>query len=320
MAGPAVAVRPPLGAHVSIADGIDGAPARGARVGADAIQIFTSAPRRWAPRPLSEQEAASFAEERDGHGIRFVAAHDGYLINLASADPALRARSLEAFRAELARCRRLGADVLVSHPGHAGADHREAALRRNAAALAAALEAEPGPTRVLLETTAGSGTALGWRFEELAELLARLPAGARERVGVCLDTAHVFAAGYDLGGRYEDTLSTFDAVLGLDRLELLHLNDSRSERGSRVDRHEEIGLGRIGDGPFRSIMRDPRLARVPRVLETPKGEEPVAADRRNLRRLRELAGWERASSPDAGSDPSPGPASDLRSDAVPDPS
>lgn len=288
MAGPAVAVRPPLGAHVSIADGIDGAPARGARVGADAIQIFTSAPRRWAPRPLSEQEAASFAEERDGHGIRFVAAHDSYLINLASADPALRARSLEAFRAELARCRRLGADVLVSHPGHAGTDDREAALRRNAAALAAALEAEPGPTRVLLETTAGSGTALGWRFEELAELLARLPAGARERVGVCLDTAHVHAAGYDLAGDGEAVLCRLDETVGLSRLRLLHLNDSRVERGSRVDRHAHIGEGRVGQEGFAAVLRSPRLRGVPGVIETPKGDDPEANDLRNLRALRRL--------------------------------
>lgn len=219
----------------------------------------------------------------------FTAAHDSYLINLASPDETLHRRSVAAFRAELERCQGLGLDALVTHPGHAMGDDPEAALRRNAAALSDALRACPGETRVLLETTAGSGTALGSTFEELARLLELVPSSLRARIGVCLDTAHVFAAGYDLRLDYERVVERFHAVLGLDRLGLLHLNDSSTTLGSRVDRHADIGRGELGERPFAALMRDPRLASVPRVLETPKGDDPPAADLRNLEKLRRLA-------------------------------
>ncbi len=238
---------------------------------------------------MGEAEAGAFRAGLGAEGVRFAAAHDSYLINLASPDRSLRARSEEAFRAELERCHRLGLDALVSHPGHAVAGPRREALARNGAAIAEALDRSPGPTRLLLETTAGSGSALGWRFDELAELLETVPRRLRGRLGICLDTAHVHAAGYDLRNEYDAVILELDDVIGLDRLGLIHLNDSKTALGSRVDRHEHIGKGELGDAPFRAIMTDPRLAGVPRVLETPKGDDPVVSDRRNLRRLRRLA-------------------------------
>jgi deoxyribonuclease-4 len=257
-------------------------------LGATAIQIFTGRPQQWAPRPLAATEAAEFRAALSLTEIGVVASHDSYLINLATPDAALFDRSLRAFQAELERCERLAIDFLVTHPGNATSGDRSAALARNASAIVRALAEVPGDTVVLLETTAGSGTALGWRFEELAEILAQL-SGWSDRIGVCLDTAHVFAAGYDLRGEYDAVMREFDAIIGLDRLGLLHLNDSKAPLGSRVDRHEQIGRGELGEAPFAALMSDMRLERIPRVIETPKGTDPVAADRQNLDLLRRLA-------------------------------
>ena len=279
-----------LGAHVSVAGGCPNAPGRAADLDAAVLQIFTKQPNRWAEREVEDAEREAFRAAMETHGIRTAAAHDSYLINLASPDEALFRRSVKAFEAELDRCVRLGVDVLVTHPGNATAGPREAAMRRNAEAIAAALEAHPGDTRVLLETTAGSGTALGWRFEELAALLELMPPAGRARTGVCLDTAHVFAAGYDLREDFDGVLDELDRVVGLDRLGLLHLNDSKAPLGSRVDRHAHIGEGALGEAPFGAALRDARLARVPCVIETPKDGDAEATDRRNLARLRSLAG------------------------------
>ncbi|MFQ5680058.1 MAG: deoxyribonuclease IV [Gemmatimonadota bacterium] len=279
----------PLGAHLSIAGGLPEAARRAKELGATALQIFTTPPQRWAERPLGPGEAREFRAAVSRCGVRVTVAHDSYLINLATEDLRLHRRSLDAFQAELKRCRLLGIDYLVTHPGNATGGDRAEALERNARALGEALGACPGETVLLLETTAGCGTALGASFEELARLRAQIPAPERDRVAVCLDTAHVFAAGYDLRTEYEAVLERFDRILGLDSLRLLHLNDSRAPLGSRVDRHAEIGRGELGEAPFARLMRDPRLRRVARVIETPKGEEGAVADRRNLERLRRLA-------------------------------
>lgn len=283
------AVLPPLGAHVSVAGGLARGVERAVEIEATALQVFTKQPRRWAEPELSDADVSAFRSALRESGVGVVASHDSYLINLASEKEDLLRRSTESFRAELERCVRLGVDYVVTHPGNATGSDREAALARNAAAIAEALEACPGPTRVLLETTAGSGTALGWRFEELADLLGRIPDASRGRVGVCLDTAHVFAAGYDVAGDYEGVIEAFDRTLGIDRLWLVHVNDSRAPLGSRVDRHAHLGEGEIGEPGFRSLMRDPRLRAVPRILETPKDDDAAAADRRNLAVLRRLA-------------------------------
>jgi deoxyribonuclease-4 len=211
--------------------------------------------------------------------------HDSYLINLASPDPVLAARSSESFVAELRRCHALGIRYLVTHPGNF-IDNRDAGIERNAAAYAAALAAVPGRIMILLETTAGTGTALGSTFEELARLRQAIGKRVRHRVAFCADTCHLHAAGYDLVRDYDGVWARWDDVIGMDLLRCLHLNDSKTPFGSRRDRHELIGEGSLGPEPFRRIMRDPRFAKVIKVIETPKGDDGVTFDRRMLRRLR----------------------------------
>ena len=274
-----------LGAHVSSAGGTPQAPPRAHAIGATAMQLFTKQANRWAERACEGDECSAFAAALGETTVQATVSHDSYLINLASPDPELRARSLESFVAELTRCESLGIQYLVSHPGNY-MDDRGSGIARNAEAIAEALERVPGRTVLALESTAGSGTALGATFEELAELLGRLPAEQQQRVGVCLDSCHVYSAGYDLVRDYDGVLARFDAVLGLDRLQVLHLNDSKTPFASRKDRHELIGEGSLGEAPFRRLMTDARLAHVPRVIETPKGDDATATDTRMLERLR----------------------------------
>jgi deoxyribonuclease IV len=275
-----------LGAHVSTAGGVRNAPKRGAEINASAIQIFTKQPNRWAEPALSEVEVEAFRRARTERGIPFVCAHDSYLINLATPDPALRERSLASFRAELSRANRLGLDAVVTHPGNATDGDPARGLAQNAALIQQALAGEGGQVRVLLETTAGSGRVLGASFEELAEMIERVEEPHRSRVGICFDTCHAFAAGYDLRTDYDAVMDLLDSTVGLHRLSCFHLNDSVQPLGSRRDRHAAIAEGTLGEEPFRRIMNDPRFAAVPKILETPKGDDPVAADRRNLERLR----------------------------------
>jgi deoxyribonuclease-4 len=233
-----------LGAHVSTAGGVPQAPPRAKAIAATAMQIFTKQANRWAERDCADDECRAYATalaEASVDGAATVA-HDSYLINLASPDPALRARSVDAFAAELRRCEALGIACLVSHPGNY-MDEREAGIARNADGIAEALERVPGRTVLCLETTAGAGTVIGATFEELAALMARLPAALQPRVGVCLDTCHVYSAGYDLVQDYDAVWARFDDAIGLERLRVLHLNDSKAPFGSRKDRHELIGEG-----------------------------------------------------------------------------
>jgi deoxyribonuclease-4 len=274
-----------LGAHVSIAGGTDRAPPRAKAIGATAMQIFTKMATRWAERACEDEECMRFRAALADTAVRKTSAHDSYLINLASPDHVLRARSLESFALELARCEALDLDYLVSHPGNF-IDDRFAGLMRNAEAITAALERNPGGTMILMETTAGSGTAIGASFEEMAVLIALVPDPHRERLGVCVDTAHVFAAGYDLAGDYDGVWSRFDDTIGLERLRMMHLNDSKAPLGSRRDRHELIGEGALGEQAFRRIMNDERLSRVPKVIETPKLGDAEKTDRMMIERLR----------------------------------
>lgn len=276
-----------LGAHVSVAGGTPAAPARAAALDAAVMQIFTKQPNRWAERTVDDDEAVRFREARMAHGIFTTAAHDSYLINLASPDPTLLERSLRSFTAELRRSEALALEFVVSHPGHATDGDAERGLQQNARAIVDALDASPGVTRVLLEGTAGTGTALGASFEELADLVDRIGQHHPDRIGVCLDSAHLWAAGYDLN-RLDEVLARFDAAVGLRHLHLMHLNDSAAEFGSHRDRHADIARGTIGEAGFRQIMRHPDLLRVPKVIETPKGDDPTAADRANLALLRSL--------------------------------
>ena len=274
-----------LGAHISTAGGVPASPGRAKAVGATAMQIFTKMANQWRERECEAEECSAFREGIAETDVRAISAHDSYLINLASPKDDLRARSLESFTAELRRCNALGLDFLVSHPGNY-MDDREAGIARNADSISAGLAAAPGTTLLLLETTAGSGTALGATFEELSAIIERIAPEVRGRVGVCMDTCHVYAAGYDIVQDYEGVMRRFDDTLGIDRLHMMHLNDSKFGLGTRKDRHALIAEGELGEIPFRHVMNDPRLARVAKVIETPKGNDAETTDRTMLERLR----------------------------------
>ena len=277
-----------LGAHVSTQGGVATAPARGAAIGATAMQVFTKTPNQWREPIIADAHVTAYRAALARSGVAVVVSHDSYLINLASPDDALRMRSAQCFIGELTRCLAFGIPWVVSHPGNF-MDDRAAGLERNAREYAACLAAMPGDVGVLIEGTAGAGTALGSTFEELRALRDALPRAVRERVGFCLDTAHLHAAGYDVTGDIEAVWDQFDREVGLSLLKCLHLNDSKAGSGSHLDRHEWIAEGRIGAEPFRRIMRDPRLAAVIKIVETPKGDDSVRHDRRMLRRLRAYA-------------------------------
>ena len=278
-----------LGAHVSIAGGTHAAPPRGRAIGATTMQIFTKMANRWAERLCETAECSAFRAAVGETRIRDTIAHDSYLINLASPREALRRQSIESFVAELQRCNALGVTYLVSHPGNY-IDDRASGIQRNADAITEALARVPGDTILCMETTAGSGTAIGGTFEDLAELIAAVAEPHRTRVAVCVDTCHAYSAGYDLVNAYDDVWRRFDDVLGLSRLRVMHLNDSKTPFNSRRDRHELIGEGSLGEIAFRHVMNDERLSRVPKVIETPKGTDPTATDARMLSRLRGYGG------------------------------
>jgi deoxyribonuclease-4 len=277
-----------LGAHVSTQGGVATAPARGTAIGATAIQVFTKTPNQWREPAVTTENQTAFCREVDRSGIASIVAHDSYLINLASPDPVLLARSEASFRAELERCTLLGIPGVVSHPGNY-IDHRDAGLHRNAEAYTRCLDAIPGPVMVLLETTAGTGTALGSTFEELAELRDRIGEQVRHRIAFCADTCHLYSSGYDLVGDFEGVWRRWEATIGLEHLRCIHLNDSKTPFSSRRDRHELIAEGSLGAEPFRRLMRDPRFTGIPKVIETPKGDDEVTLDRRMMRRLRAYA-------------------------------
>lgn len=274
-----------LGAHVSIAGGTHQAPPRARAIGASAMQIFTKMANRWAERGCEPDERSAFRSALDATRVRHTIAHDSYLINLASPDDTLRRRSIESFVAELQRCEALGLTYLVSHPGNY-IDERASGIRRNADAITEALSRAPGQTILCMEITSGSGTAIGSTFEDLAELIDLVPEPHRSRVGICVDTCHAYSAGYDLVAAYDDVWRRFDDVIGMPRLKVMHLNDSKTPFDSKRDRHELIGEGSLGERAFRHVMNDERLAAVPKVIETPKGTDPTATDARMLERLR----------------------------------
>lgn len=277
-----------LGAHISIAGGTREAPPRAKAIGATAMQIFTKMANRWAERACEDDECKAFRAALTDTEVRMTIAHDSYLINLASPDPTLRRRSIESFVAELQRCEALGLDFLVSHPGNY-MDDRAAGIQRNADAITEALQRVPGHTVVCMELTSGSGTAIGATFEELARLIETVAPALRGRVGVCVDTCHAYSAGYDLVKDYDGVWRRFADTLGMERLRVMHLNDSKTPFGSRRDRHELIGEGSLGAEPFRRIMRDDRFVAIPKLIETPKLDDATKTDRRMLARLRRYA-------------------------------
>ncbi len=282
---------------MSIAGGLPRAVDRAKASRCAALQIFTKSAGQWRARELPAEEIALFRRRVDETGIRPVVAHNSYLINVAAAVPALRTQSIAALGEELDRAELLALEGLVMHPGSYTTGTEAGGLRLIGEALRALLKARPrGRARVLLEHTAGQGTNLGHRFEHLATILAHVDGSPR--VGVCLDTCHLLAAGYDLCSDrgYADTFAEFDRIVGLDRIKVFHLNDSKKPCGSRVDRHEHIGKGCLGLEPFRRLLNDPRFRDLPMLLETPKLETPASKrrsdadpwDARNLRTLRNL--------------------------------
>ncbi len=275
-----------LGAHVSIAGGIDLAPARGEEIGCTAIQIFTRNQRQWTSPPLSDEEVAIYFEALKRTHIHSVVAHSSYLINLASPDKNQLQKSRESFILELDRAERLKLDGYIFHPGAHKGTGEDAGMRCVADQLNFVLQERPDyQTKILLETTAGQGSSLGHRFEQLAEIISMTENPSR--FGVCLDTCHVFAAGYDFRTEegYENMMAQFDRIIGLDKLLAIHVNDSKTDVGSKIDRHELIGKGKIGLDGFRYVMNDERLKNVPKIIELPGGPE---SDRENLQILREL--------------------------------
>lgn len=291
-AAEAVAVSSPnrlMGAHMPTAGGLYKSLLAGKEIGCSAVQLFTGSPRQWSHPPLQEEAVAAFHAAREATGIAFTVAHDSYLINLAAPSADVLERSYKAFRGELDRANRLGIPWVVTHMGAHLDQGEEAAVARLIESLKRILaetEAEGYAAGIALETTAGQGTGLGYRFEQLAEVLNGV--GPHPRLGVCLDTCHVFAAGYDLRDEasYRQTWEAFDTLIGLDRLKVIHANDSKKPLGSRVDRHEHIGEGEIGIEAFARLVTDPKLLHVPIIIETPDSETMHAV---NLARLKRLA-------------------------------
>jgi len=283
-----------VGAHISIAGGVSLAFERGVEAGCASMQIFTKNATRWEAPPLGYDEAARFRSEQTRSRIAPVVAHGSYLINLASPDPALLERSRRAFLEELQRSGTLGLPCVITHPGaHMGAGV-EAGLARVAESLDWLEErAGEGAPLVCLENTAGPGTVLAGDFAHLGAIFGRVR--SPDRLGVCLDTCHAHAAGYDFTtpAAYRDTLAALEAAVGPGRILALHLNDAKGERGGRLDRHEHLGRGRIGLECFRLFMNDPRFVAVPKIIETPKEDDGRPMDPVNLGVLRRLVGLTR---------------------------
>ena len=282
---------------MSIAGGLPRAVDRAEASRCDALQIFTKSTGQWRARVLPSEEIALFRRRLDETGIHPVVAHNSYLINVAAADPALRARSIDALGAELDRADALGLQGLVMHPGSYTTGSESQGLELIARAIGGILRSRPRTkTMILLEHTAGQGTNLGHRFEHLQTILEYLDGSPR--VGVCLDTCHLLAAGYDISSEqgYASTFAELDRIVGLDRVRVFHLNDSKRPCGSRVDRHDHIGKGCLGLEPFRRLLNDRRFDALPMLLETPKLDTPESRrkcdadpwDVRNLRALRRL--------------------------------
>jgi deoxyribonuclease-4 len=276
-----------LGAHVSISGGVYNAPHNGQEAACDVVQIFTKSSNQWKAKILTDEDAQKLTEAQEETGISVACAHDSYLINLASPDDNLFKKSYDAFFEEMRRCDFLNIPSLVMHPGSHVGSGEEVGLKRIASAFNRMFEADPdGRVTVCLETTAGQGTNLGYTFEQLAEIIDMVE--NKTRMGICLDTCHIFAAGYPISTEkdYKATIKSFNDILGLDRLKVIHFNDSKKDFDSRVDRHEHIGQGFIGKKPFGFFVNDRRLAKVPKILETPK--ESAEEDIANLKILRSL--------------------------------
>jgi deoxyribonuclease-4 len=293
-----------LGAHVSVAGGLENGPVEGRLIGAEVIQVFTRNQRQWDCKPVSDEEAAAFRASVAANGIECVMSHASYLLNLGAPDRAARRKSARAFRDELVRCAKLGVQLLNFHPGAHLGSGEDAALACVAEVLREAIEEAPdcGTVRLVIENTAGQGSCIGHRFEHLARMLEL--AGHESRLGICLDTQHSFAAGFDAASEagFEAMLADFDRIVGRRHLCAFHLNDSKVELGRRVDRHECLGKGAIGFDLFARLARDRRFADLPGFLETPAGPPGW---KREIARMREAAAGSGATRAATGSTRAP---------------
>lgn len=278
---------PLLGAHESVGGGLYLAFERIERAGGEALQIFTRNQRQWNPAKLKDEEIQLFREAHDKIGKMPVTSHASYLVNLATGKEELLEKSINNLALELQRCEQLGLPSVVLHPGSHGGDGVEVGLERVVSGLDRTIEKAGVEVRILVETTAGQGTGLGSRFEELGYILDN--SNYPDLLGVCVDTCHVFAAGYELRTEdgYSATIADLERTVGLEKVMFFHLNDSKKDLGCRVDRHEHIGKGTIGLDGFRNLLNDSRFADRPMTLETPKGDD-LEEDRENLRVLRSL--------------------------------
>lgn len=275
-----------IGAHISISDGFSEAITQGESIGCTCMQIFTKSNRQWHAKTITDEEAQRFKKTWKDSSIKDVIVHSSYLINIGSPDARTAEKSTHALIEELHRCAQLGITYLVLHPGARLEGPEEECLKRIAHNLDKALEATPTTTKILLETMAGQGSTVGATFKQLATIRDQVT--HKRRVGYCLDTCHIFAAGYefDTEKTYEALWYEFDKTLGLEHLKAIHMNDSKSERGSHVDRHESIGKGKIGTAAFKLLVNDPRFFNIIKVVETPKAS--LEDDRENIETLRGL--------------------------------
>ncbi len=274
-----------LGAHVSTVGGVSNAPANAEALGIAAIAVFTKNQRQWVAKPLEEKEITRWHEEIKRCGITHAVSHDSYLINLCAPDPEKLQKSIDGLTDELERAEQLGLSHVVAHPGSHLKEGEEWGIRKIAESINEIHARLPGyKAKIALEITAGQGTNLGYTFEQIAQMIEL--SSEPERLAVCFDTCHAYSAGYDILQKYDDVFSEFDRIIGLDRLQVFHINDTKKPLGSRVDRHDQIGEGLLGLEPFRRLMNDERFAKVPAILETPEGEAKYAEDLRVLKSLK----------------------------------
>lgn len=277
-----------LGAHMSITGGLEKSIERGESIGCTAIQIFTHSNRQWHVPPLTATQIAAFKAALYSSTIKSVVVHSSYLLNIASADTTLRNKSIVTLQEELLRCDQLAIPYLIMHPGAAVHSTKEEAIKRISEALDIVLEKVHGTTMILLENMAGQGTVVGSTFEELESL--RMSISHKKRIGFCFDTCHAFSSGYDLATAegYEHMWQLYSDILGLENLKAMHINDSKTACSSKVDRHEDIGKGQLGLEAFRRLLNDERFFHIPKILETPKGDNDLKDDERNLLVLKGL--------------------------------
>jgi len=275
-----------LGAHISIEGGLEKAIERGASIGCTTIQIFTKSNRQWFAKKITEKEIEAFKHTQKRYSIAPIVTHCSYLLNIGSPRKEVQSKSIKALSDELDRCNLLGIPYLVLHPGARLTSDLDTCIKTIALNLDIALEKSPGKTMVLLETMAGQGSVVGSTLEEIAQI--RKLAKEKKRIGVCLDTCHVFAAGYNLTTKttYKNLWNNFDKVIGLKQLKVIHINDSKKELSSKIDRHEEIGKGKIGLESFKLLLNDERFFATPKILETPKTS--LEDDKKNMEKLKKL--------------------------------